>query len=60
MTRARKIKIKLARSTPRNPVVAALATGKGTGKAGAHRKQAASERQAAKKALQKELARLKV
>lgn len=58
MNRARKIKIKLARSTPRNSVVAALATGKGSGKAGSHRQQAASVRQAAKKALRDELRRL--
>jgi hypothetical protein len=47
MTSARKIKLKLNAPKPRNPVVAPSLQRK----AGAHRKGAASERQAAARAL---------
>jgi hypothetical protein len=58
MTSARKIKIKLGKSKPRNPVVQSLAKGQITGKAGRHQKSASAERREAKKALQKELVKL--
>jgi hypothetical protein len=51
MNSARKIKLRLAQSKPRNPFVPAAARRK----AGEHRKSKSSQRQAAKKALKKEL-----
>jgi hypothetical protein len=51
MSSARKFKLKLAASKPRNPLVAPAAQRK----AGAHRKSASALRQAEKAALQKEL-----
>lgn len=48
---ARKIKLKLAQSKPRNPLVAAAAQRK----AGSHRKPASAQRQAAKRDLKNEL-----
>ena len=51
MTSARKMKLRLAQSKPRNPLVAAAAQRK----AGAHRKSTSAERQADKRALKKQL-----
>lgn len=51
MNSARKIKLRLARSKPRNPLVPAAARRK----AGEHRKTKSAQRQAAKTALKKEL-----
>ncbi len=55
MTSARKIKVKLAQSKPRNPVVASLAKSAGSGRAGKHQKSKSAERQAQKRALQRVL-----
>jgi hypothetical protein len=51
MTSARKMKLRLAQTKPRNPLVAAAAQRK----AGAHRKSTAAERRADKMDLKKQL-----
>ena len=51
MSSARKMKLRVAASKPRNPLVAAAAQRK----AGEHRKSKSAQRQAQKNALKKEL-----
>ncbi len=53
MTSARKIKIKLGKTQPRNPVVASLSKGQISGRAGKHQKSKSAQRQEEKRALRR-------
>jgi hypothetical protein len=58
MAKVRATKLKLQASKPRNPVVAGLALGTISGKAGRHQKSRSAQRQQAKKDLQQERRKL--